>query len=186
MAKGKSLQQSCAASSVLKALGVADDDHEDFIEYSALFLEGLGTIDALAIKFKITSANVLAAFSDAAVGLVLQNKQAELINSSVVTRKTAAKALYEARHRFGAYLGSDLNASSFVQIVNAAYRVSGMESADKKADKYASSGAIHVININLNSHGQGEPKTISVSAPVRNRQDIDDTTDGEIIEEENK
>ena len=113
--------------------------------------------------------------------VAIKKKRAQLVSDGTIMRKSALAALYKNKERLDDFLSSDLNASSHAQIANLAYRLSGLETKDKRAEKSADTGAVHVININLNRHGQGDPKTISVSAPARNRQDIGD---GEIVGEE--
>lgn len=180
MAKGKALQQSEAPS----VTGIEVQDAETFIEDAALMLEGVLTPDDVAARYNVSKTVIGAAFNDPAVRVAIKKKRAELVSSGVVMRKTALAALHKNKEKLDAFLSSELNASSHAQIANLAYRLSGLEAKDKRAEREASSADTHSIVINLGRVDGHEPKTIKVDGHVRKHIHDDDAIDGEIVGEE--
>lgn len=182
MAKGKSLQQNNAPA----IAGIEIQDAEPFIEDAGLMLEAVLTPDDVAAKYNVSTAVIAAAFQDPAVLVAIKKKRVELVNSGAVMRKTALAALHKNKDRLDNFLSSDLNASSHATMANLAYRLSGLEAKDKRAEREASTGDTHSIIINLGiNRATGEPaKTIKVEGHVRRHIYDDDAIDGEVISED--
>ena len=179
MAKAKALQNTLAIEALRKETGLDESHADEVFTNIAYMAERVLSINDVCSYHGITTIALGKLCLHACVRIEVKKLRVKLVNSGAVMRKTALAALHKNKDRLDNFLGSDLNASSHATIANLAYKLSGLEAKDKRAERDADSDKDKFTIILNIGPPENEPMVISGTATGG-----DDIEDGEVISED--